>query len=269
MSRLHGFARAVGIVAVLGWLTAGNAALNAAQVDPPSKYETPAEKIRRALDQTVTLEIAPKDPLGQLLIYLREKAKVPVSIDHAELTRALQAVNRDTLETLEFPQKLERMKLGAVVRSVLRPYHLIGIIADNHLVITSPEAAPKRQLQQTVTLELNDVPLKSALRQLARLTAVNVVIDARVGSDNLNNVTLSIEDVTLETAARLVAEVAGLKAVAVGNVIFVTTDSRAAKLRAEQCPPNSERYPALPALPAVRPLLPPLHAGEKKTPPEP
>ena len=93
------------------------------------------------------------------------------------------------------------------------------------------------------------------------------VIDARVGSDNLNAVTLSVEDVPLETAARLVAEVAGLKAVAVGNVIFVTTESRAAKLRAEQCGTTPERYPALPV---SRPLLPPIHTpGNKKVPPEP
>lgn len=266
MSRLPGFVRVVGLLAALGWIAGGNAALAAAQVEPPPKHETPAEKIRRALDQTVSLEITSKDPLGQLLGYLRDKAKVPVSVDHAELTRALQSVNRDSIESLDFPQKLERMKLGAAVRSVLRPYNLTFVIADNHLVITSPDMAPKRQLRQSVTLDFNDMPLKSALRHLARLTAVNVVIDARIGGDNLNSVTISIEDVSLETAARLVAEVAGLKAVAVGNVIFVTTESRAAKIRAEQCGPGPERYPALPA---TRPLLPPLHSGDKKVPPEP
>jgi hypothetical protein len=266
MLRLPGFVRAVGLLVALGWIAGGNAAFAVAQVEPPPKHETPAEKIRRALDQTVTLEITSKDPLGQLLAYLRDKAKVPVSVDHAELTRALQSVNRESIEALDFPQKLERVKLGAAVRSVLRPYSLTCVIADNHLVITSPDMAPKRQLRQSVTIEFNDVPLKSALRQLARLTVVNVVIDARIGGDNLNNVTINVEDVPLETAARLVAEVAGLKAVAVGNVIFVTTDSRAAKIRAEQCGAAPERYPALPA---TRPLLPPLHSGDKKVPPEP
>lgn len=266
MSRLSGFVRLVGALAVLGWVSSADVAQAASQVEPPPKNETPAEKIRRALDQVVTLEITSKDPLGQLLAYLRDKAKVPVSVDHAELTRALHAVNRDSIETLDFPQKHERVKLGSAVRAVLRPYNLTSVIADNHLVITSPEMAPKRQLRQSVTLDFNDAPLKSALRHLARLTAVNVVIDSRLGSDNLNNVTLSVEDVTLETAARLMAEVAGLKAVAVGNVIFITTESRAAKIRAEQCGTGPERYPALPV---TRPLLPPIHSGDKKVPPEP
>jgi hypothetical protein len=263
MSRLFGFVHAFGVLALL--VVCGDKS-QAVQIEPTPKNETPAEKIRRALEQTVSLEITSKDPLGQIVAHLRDKAKVPVSVDHAELTRALHAVNRDSIETLDFPQKLERVKLGTAVRSVLRPYGLTWVIADNHLIITGPEAAPKRQLRQTVTVDFNDVPLKSALAKLGRMTAVNVVIDSRLGSDNLNNVTLNIEDVTLETAARLVAEVAGLKAVPVGNVIFITTESRAAKIRAEQCGMGPDRSPILPV---SRPLLPPLHSPDKKTPPEP
>src|SRR5258708_5265019 len=135
MSRLPGYVLAVGFLAALGWITGGNAARAAAQIEPPPKHDAPAEKIRRALDQVVTIEITSKDPLGQLVAYLRDKAKVPVSIDHAELNRILQSVNRDSIESLDFPQKLERVKLGAAVRSVLRPYNLTSVIADNHLVI--------------------------------------------------------------------------------------------------------------------------------------
>lgn len=266
MSPSSGLVRAVGALVMLGCLSSAGTIHAAA--DTPPRQDTPAERIRTALDQPVSLEITSKDPLGQLLAFLRDKAKITVTVDHAEFARVLQAVNRESVETLDFPQKHEKVRLGTAVRSILRPYNLTWVIADNSLVITSPEMASRWQLQQRVSVDFSDVPLKSALRYLSRRTAVNVIIDPRLnGTDNLNNVSLNAEDVPLETAARLVAEVAGLKAVAVGNVIFVTTESRANKLRAEQCGSQPDRYPALPA---TRPLLPPIHTpGEKKTPPEP
>jgi hypothetical protein len=178
-------------------------------------------------------------------------------------------VHQDSLEKLDFPLHLEKVKLRAAIRSVLRPYNLTSVIADNTLVITSPEVAPRRQLQQTISLDLNEVSLKAALRHLTRATAVNIVLDARVPSENLSAVTLNVEDVSLETAARLVAELAGLKAVPVGNVIFITTETRATKIRAElvgAAPPER-----LVPLPVARPLLPPVHTphSDKKKPPEP
>ena len=45
--------------------------------------------------------------------------------------------------------------------------------------------------------------------------------------------TLQIEDVPLETAVRLLAEMAGLKPVRMGNVLFVTAKATATELRAD------------------------------------
>ena len=46
-------------------------------------------------------------------------------------------------------------------------------------------------------------------------------------------VTLKLDDVPLETAVRLAAEVGGLRVVRMNNVLFITSDARADKLRTD------------------------------------
>jgi len=109
--------------------------------------------------------------------------------------------------------------------------------------------------------------LPAALKQLAKSTNTNLVLDPRVGKEaKTAALTLQLEDVPLETAVRLMAEVAGLKSVRVGNVLFVTTEARADKLRSEPesappAPPGGamiEKAMAVPGGPAVIvPVAPP------------
>ena len=73
--------------------------------------------------------------------------------------------------------------------------------------------------------------LAAALRQLGRETAANVVLDGRAEKEAETEVTLQLEDVPLETAVRLLSEMAGLKPVRVGNTLFVTRKELAAAMR--------------------------------------
>jgi hypothetical protein len=255
---------------VLGGIVATTHA--AADPDSPARQETQAERLHKALDQPVTLQFTSSYPLAELLAFLRDKARLPVALDHAELVRSFQTLkDQKTIESYEAPLHVEKVKLRTAIRTALRPYNLTCIIADNSLVITSPEQAVQRQVRQIVNADFNEVPLKTALRQLARMTATNIVIDPRVASDHMQTpVTLTLEEVSLETAVRLVAELASLKAVTMGNVIFVTTEIRANKIRAEAIGQAfaAERSPLPPG--AGRPLLPPLQVPrEKKSAPEP
>jgi hypothetical protein len=233
----------------------------------PTRQETPAEKLHKALDQPVTLQFTSPYPLSELLAFLRDKARLPVTIDHAELAHSFRGLKDKTVESFEQPLHFEKVQLRVVMRTALRPYNLTFVIADNSLVITSPEQAVLRQVRQTVSVDFNDVSMKAALRQLARTTATNVVLDSRVSSEHGQTaVTLVLEEVSLETAVRLVAELGGLKAVTMGNVLFVTTEARANKIRAEAGGQAfADRLPPG----ATRPLLPPLQAPNKKTAPEP
>jgi hypothetical protein len=87
-----------------------------------------------------------------------------------------------------------------------------------------------------------------------------LLVDPRVSKEAQSPVTLQLDDVPLETAVRLMAEVSGLKAVRMGNVLFVTNKANAAELRAEPdlVPPlkssNADEVvvPGIGAIPGVK-----------------
>ena len=56
-------------------------------------------------------------------------------------------------------------------------------------------------------------------------------MDARAEKEAQGAVSLQLQDVPLETAVRLLAEMAGLKPVRVGNTLFVTRKELAAEMR--------------------------------------
>jgi hypothetical protein len=101
------------------------------------------------------------------------------------------------------------------------------------VLISTEDMVVYRQLKQKVTLDLDKQQFGGALKQLGRETGVNVVVDARVKKESESPVTLQLEDVPLESAIRLMSEMAGLKPVRVGNVLFVTTKASAQEMRAE------------------------------------
>src|SRR5262249_13800110 len=70
-----------------------------------------------------------------------------------------------------------------------------------------------------------------AIKKLAAETGTNLLIDTRVMKEAQTAVTLQLEDVPLETAVRLMAEMVGLKPVRVGNVLFVTSKATAQEMR--------------------------------------
>src|SRR6202035_3498509 len=81
--------------------------------------------------------------------------------------------------------------------------------------------------------DLDKIAFGAALRQIAHETGVNLVLDGRVEKEASAKVSLQMEDVPLETAVRLLAEMAGLKPVRVGNVLFVTGKANATEMRAD------------------------------------
>src|SRR2546426_91868 len=91
----------------------------------------------------------------------------------------------------------------------------------------------RKALDTTGKFEFTSVPLSKAVRDLATRYGVNVVIDPRTVKTKAadNPVTLQVDDVPFESAIRLLCEMADLKPARMGNVIFVTTEARADKLR--------------------------------------
>src|SRR5262249_62268687 len=128
---------------------------------------------------------------------------------------------------------------------------------------TSHEMAIHRQMHQRVSLDLEGMPLHMALKALAKDTSTNVVLDPSVAKEGQTQLTLQLEDVPLETAVRLLAEMGGLKTVRLGNVLFVTTKAKAVEMRADPdlSPPPSPTPQPMPGMgiaPGGFPVVPPV-----------
>jgi type II secretory pathway component GspD/PulD (secretin) len=223
-------------VAGLVWLLIPALGLLAApQSEKPP--ESPADKIRKALDEPISIEFK-EQSLGRVLAELSEKTKVKLVFDPA-----LGPIGYDADE-LPITAKLQDVKLRSALRTMLTQQNLTFVpLKDKIVVTTEGERALYLQLRQQVSVDLEDVPLATALKRLSRDTHTCLVLDPRVAKEaKAAPITLQVDDVPLETAVRLVAEIASLKAVRVGSVVFVTTEARADKLRAEPdlLPANSK-----------------------------
>jgi type II secretory pathway component HofQ len=206
-------------------LTADAAAPN--RVDP-AKSETANEKLRKALDQNITVEFQ-GHTLPVALEALREQTKVNLLLDRVS---AMQMGVEP--EQLVVNLKLTNVKFRTVLKNVLSQFNLTFVIEQDVLLVTTEHVAVERQVRQRVNVDFDKTPLDQALRQLSRETGVNLVIDPRHVSKIKDTVTLKLEDVPLEVAVRLVSEIAGLRSVRQSNVLFVTSKEVAAELRREE-----------------------------------
>jgi hypothetical protein len=106
-----------------------------------------------------------------------------------------------------------------------------------------------------VSIDFDGVPLNKALKEISSKYGVNIVLDPRaVKAKTVENpVTLQVEDVPFEAAVRLMCEMADLKPARMGNVIYVTTEARADKLK--------DGDHLVPAPPMINPLAPGANLG--------
>jgi hypothetical protein len=256
--------RRIGLAAVaLAWGLAAAAAapLPAGRADAAN----PAEKLRRDLDRVISLELD-QQPLHLAVNQLHEQTKINFVLDRFTLGQ-MNVDPEQTTVTL----RLKDVKLRSALRTLLTPYNLSFAIVGDTLLISSEDMAMFRQMRQRVNVDLEKVEFGRALKQMARETATNLVVDARVGKEALTPVSLQMEDVPLETAVRLMAEMVNLKPVRVGNALFVTSKVNAAEMRADpdlapQPQPNNPGQPGVPVaappgaavvVPAAPPAAPP------------
>jgi hypothetical protein len=189
----------------------------------PAK-ETPAERIRRALEMQISLDL-PQHSLTEAIRLLQDQTRLNFVLDR--LTIQQMGINPDEAQVTTS----SKMKVGPGLRRILSQHNLNYVIIGDMVLITSEEMAIQRQMRQRVSVKFENLQLKAALRQLARETATNLVIDTRVSQNALKPVTVTLEEVPLDTAVKLLANMADLKPVQVGNVLYVTTKANAAELR--------------------------------------
>jgi hypothetical protein len=191
----------------------------------PKKSDSPAEKVRQALDEITDLTIE-RQPLAVAIAQLRDQGKINLVLD----TFQIQQAGIDP-QAVEVNLKLNGVKLRTALRSILSPYNLGYAIVGDTVVITTEDLALQRQMRQRVSVDLDQLPLEKALKQLSKETGTNLLLDPRVSKEAQNPVTLQADDVPLDTAVKLLAQMAGLRTVPVGNVVFVTSKATAIEMR--------------------------------------
>jgi hypothetical protein len=188
----------------------------------------PAEKTRKALDRPITVKIE-KQTLRATLDQLKQKGDVNIVLDAWTIQQ--QPAGPSETDPAPWDFDLKEVKLKSALRTVLQPYGLTYVVLGDVIVVTTEEMADLRQMHQVVDVDLEHVEIAEALHRLSRASAVNVLLDSRVGDKAKAKVNLEMEDVPLDTAVRLLSEMAGLKPVKVGNVLFVTTKEHADEIR--------------------------------------
>jgi hypothetical protein len=190
----------------------------------------PVEKLRKDLDQPITLKIE-KQPLSAVVETLRTQTKINFVLDSLTIQQQLGFTPDQPPSPVEVD--LKDVKVRAALRTILAPYSLSFAPIGDTVVITTEDAAMYRQMRQRVSVDMDKVEFAAALKQIGRDTAVNLILDTRVEKEAASKVSLQMEDVPLETAVRLLSEMAGLKPVRVGNVLFVTSKANANEMRAD------------------------------------
>jgi hypothetical protein len=223
--------RALAAGAALAWALAP-AVLTAAPAAPTGgdkdKEPTAVEKVRKALDAPVTIKME-KQTLTAALDQLKEKGKLNFVLDALTIQQQLGWVPDQMPAQVDVD--LKEVKLKSALRTILTPYGLSYAIVGDTVIVTTEQMAMSRIMKQRVNVEFDKVEFATALKQLSRDTAANLLLDSRVEKEAKNPVSLELEDVPLETAVRLLAEMAGLKPVRIGNVLFVTKKETANELR--------------------------------------
>jgi hypothetical protein len=220
LTRLQGLAAALVLVAI-------PAALLAAPAADPKKVESPAEKVCKALDQKIDVEITDQT-LDNAINQLKEQTKVNIVLDAQSLAMMGLAPGN-----MQINVKQQGIKGRQALRAVLNQVHLSYAIIGDSVIVTTEEMAMHRQFKQKITVDLDKVVLETALKNLAKESAIQLLIDKKVNKEAQAQVSLQLEDVPFDTVVRLLCEDAGLKPVRLGNVLYVTSKENAKELRSE------------------------------------
>jgi hypothetical protein len=205
--------------------------------------ETAAEKQRQALERVLDLEIADL-PLDRAVNQLREQTGINFVLDKTAIpgNALFDPTTGQPLNPLQGQLvsgynnlRLSVLSHGAPVRSVvskmLRAHNLAHVLVGDTVYITTKEKAIERQLGQEISVNIEATPLSDALKRLARETGANLVLDPGSTKAGQTALTLRLDEVPLETAVEVLADEAGLRVVRLSNVLYVTSEARAEKLR--------------------------------------
>jgi hypothetical protein len=213
---------------LIGW------AVSHAAVFGQDKAVSTVDKMRQGLDKVITVDYA-GETLTEVLRHLQEKTGVPINLDQFVITNADTNINVPVgADPVQIKVKATNEKASQVLRKLLNVHYLSYVILDDGVFVSYDELAIARQYLQRVSVAVEDVPFKKAVRDLAKKHGINLMIDPKMMKQAETPVSVELDNASLETAIRILAEMANLKTARMGNVMFITSDERAKKIREEE-----------------------------------
>jgi type II secretory pathway component GspD/PulD (secretin) len=214
--------------------------------EPDAKPSSAVAKVRKALDESMSLELTDQ-PLSAALNKIREHTKINFVVDR--LTLQQNGIDPEqTHVSVKLKDVKARSCLRAVLSPYNLGYAIIG---DTVLISTDEMVMHRQVQQRVnIDLERVSLPdaLKQVARDTATSIILDPRVAKKDDVTGMQ-VTLQLDDVPLETAVRLMAAGAGLKPVQVGNVLFVTSKANAKEILTEEAAnalvPSPPDYPLI------------------------
>jgi hypothetical protein len=168
--------------------------------------------------------------------------RAAVSVGPSALLNALpQGLSSGDIRRFSAPE--ESLPVRSALMKMLRGHNLTHVLVGDTVLITSTEKAFDRQLEQAVSVHVQAKPLTAVLEQLGRETGANLLLDPRTAKQAATTLSLDLDEVPLETAVELLADEAGLRMVRRSNVLYVTSEARAEKLQKSRPVINAATVP--------------------------
>ncbi len=212
------------LVALLGFTLSASAQAAPLPKAGPDKSAEKVESIKKALEKTGNFEFTGVN-LNAVINTLSEDYKVNITLD--QTAGNLVGISFGDMN-VEFKQK--DVKFRTALRGMLGQYGLSFGIIDGSIVVSTEDMIVYRQLKQRVDINVDNSPLNKVLKDLSQRYAINIVLDPKLKAKIEATVTLQVDDVQLDSAIKVLCEMAEVKSARIGNMLYITTEARADKL---------------------------------------
>jgi hypothetical protein len=254
MARRVLLALALPVVAALTWSLAADKPQPPSEPKPAAKAEpSPAERLARRLDFPGLSD--PDTKLGDALDLLAKEAGLTFDVNEKAfadeqvedvLSRPIGAVI-PKMKNVSAERVLYKLLARVPAQSgatflVRREAVEITTGQAQAAEVWSPgdqnlEVGSRREPRlPLVNADFERAPLSAALRDLARQSGMNVIVDARLAEKAKMPVTAHFRNAPLDTAVRTLADMADLKPFLIDNALYVTTADNADRLEERERP---------------------------------
>jgi RNA polymerase sigma factor (sigma-70 family) len=187
----------------------------------------------------------PQTTLQEALDILSQRYDVTFVIDEAAFKNEPDDVGDVAAAKIAVKsvRPLKNVSLATILRTILArvpsPSGATFVIGRDNTIEITTNAAVAAALNDQHALPLvhalfNKRPLEEALRDLARDSGINIVVDVRQADKAKAAVSAALKNVPVDTAVRVLADMAELKPVRMGNLLYVTSRDNAKRLEEEE-----------------------------------